>query len=255
MAMHRFYCPELRPGALELEGPEAEHARRSLRLRIGEEAELFDGRGRVARGKVTELDGRVVRLATLEVSQAEPPALRIDLAAALPKGDRGEMVVEKATELGVDRFIPLLTRRSVVDPRPGKLERYERIAVEAAKQSGRLWLPQISPPCELAKVMGDPEYGLKLLADAPAKAAGEAGQAEQAARSPIGAQWVMGAQAAGRMPATGRVLVMIGPEGGWEDGERAAAAQAGCLFWRFGPHTLRVETAALAAMAILRCQE
>ena len=199
-----------------------------MRISPGDAVELFDGKGIVVAGKVVEA-GRTVAIEITARQEVPPLTPRIELAVALPKGDRAAVLIEKASELGADRVIPLITDRSVVDPREGKLERLRRIAVESAKQCGRAWLMEVAEPIPLERALRDPDYDLKLIADTVDAAGNSLPQ-----------------------PIPRSVLVLIGPEGGWTDAERTAAADAGFQFWRLGPHVLRIETAALAAVAILR---
>lgn len=232
MARHRFYLPNLQDAVVFLDKEESHHARRVMRIEVGQEVELFDGMGASASAKVltTKPD---LSLEIVERRFATAPLPHITLAVALPKGDRASVLVEKATELGCDALVPLRTERSVVDPREGKLDRLHRIAVEACKQCGRPWLMRIEPPTDLSCLLKTLERdgSRKLIADTP----------------PQGR--TAGPHAA---DGNGRVIVLIGPEGGWTDPERAAVASAGFTAWSFNAHVLRIETAALAALAILR---
>ena len=233
MANRRVYCPSLRDGTFELDAEQANHARRVLRLDMGDTLEVFDGAGQVGTARVVEA-GKRMTIQIIERHEAPRPRPWIDLAVAIPKGGRADVMVEKASELGADRLIPLLTDRSVVEPRGGKLERFERLALESAKQCGRNWVMQVDEPAPLDDLIAQADHDLKLIADV-------------AADGPRAVQNVH-SEAKGAK----RVIVLIGPEGGWTDRERNAAFSAGFLEWRLAPNVLRIETAATAALAILR---
>ena len=229
MATPRFYCSNIGQHAAEIDGEQADHARRVLRLTAGSGVELFDGHGTVADG-VVEAVGRVMRVAITERRTVAATSPRIDLAVAIPKGDRAAMLVEKAAELGADRLIPLITERSVVTPGRGKIQRFERIAIEAAKQCHRAWVMRIAEPTDFNHLLKRCEATHRLICDI-------VGDTQSAGLS---------------TDAASNVMVLIGPEGDWTDSERQAAVDAGFVRWRLAPHILRVETAALAALAILR---
>jgi 16S rRNA (uracil1498-N3)-methyltransferase len=130
----RFYCPEPPiDGRMTLEGDEARHLIRVRRVGLGEGVEVFDGRGSVYRAEVSGLGRDRVDLTIRGVGPSgRPTACRLTLATAVPKGDRFDWLVEKATELGVARLVPLVTERSVVAPRSAKLDRLRRVIVEAS---------------------------------------------------------------------------------------------------------------------------
>jgi len=259
MSLRRFYCPDLSADQVELDAEQAGHARKSLRLAEGREVELFDGAGTVAVGRITELTRRMV-VAIGERRRIAPPTPTLDLATAIPKGDRAATLVEAAAQLGVDRLIPLLTDRGVVEPGRKKQDRFDRIAIEAAKQCGRSRLMTIAPPTRLDALLRQTDHDLKLITDTPPAASDDGGVAASAAMTnsadaPAPMQPLQTPDALrSTLSQADRVLVLIGPEGGWTDAERAAATDAGCRVWSFNANVLRVETAALAAAAILRFQ-
>jgi 16S rRNA (uracil1498-N3)-methyltransferase len=227
----RYYVSALRRGVVELDEDESRHARKVMRAAVGDEVELFDGAGSEGTGHITALAGRV-QVQVTGLRATERPRPHIEIATALPKGDRAAMLVEKISELGADRLVVLHTQRSVVEPGEGKMERLRRIALESGKQSGRTWLMEVEGPVELESFVHQAREGVKLIADT-------AVQADLPRRE---VSWT----------GSDRIVVLIGPEGGWTDHERLAAAEAGFTGWRLGPHVLRVETAAIAAVAILR---
>ena len=238
MTVHRFYCPQLDQPVVELTGDEAAHGRRVLRLGVGDAVGLFDGTGTVAEGRITDVSG-ALRIEVAQRRTIDRPPCRIDLAVAIPKGARADTLVEKAVELGADRLLPLVTDRSVVEPGAGKLQRFNRIALEATKQCGRAWLMAVETPVRFDELNQSAGYDVKLIAVAPPRPDESAGDRQAETADIAGAR-------------SQRVLVLIGPEGGWTDQEIAAAQQAGCRPWRLGPHVMRTETAAVAALAILR---
>ena len=198
------------------------HLERVLRLRVGEEVTVSDGRGALractfAGGPdgALEVAGDVVR------TPAPTPSLAVGFA--LVKGEKPEWIVQKLTECGVDRIVPFVAERSVVRWDEAKaarnLERLRRVAHEASMQSRRVWLPSVEPVRPFSAVVGG-----SWLADGGAAAGPtlDGGAAE--------------------------VTVLVGPEGGWSEAERAAADGR---FVRFGPTVLRAETAAVAAGVLL----
>jgi 16S rRNA (uracil1498-N3)-methyltransferase len=227
----RFYCPEgWHHGRATLVGDEARHLARVSRIGVGEAVELFDGRGLIATAEVSLVDRDRVELV---ISHSGPGGRGLDfplvLAAAVPKGDRFDWLVEKATEIGVARLVPIIAARSVVDPSAAKLDRLRRRVVEACKQSGRSRLMEIDEPMRwgawLESDHVDPTA--RLIADPGGR--------------PI----------AGALDRAAGVAIAIGPEGGFTTEEVDAAVRAGYRPVSLGPTILRVETAALAACAMV----
>jgi 16S rRNA (uracil1498-N3)-methyltransferase len=214
-----------------LGGPEGHHAATVRRLRPGEAVRLGDGAGGIADCTVTAAGPDGLRLAVTAVTRLDPPRLRFVLVQALAKGDRGELAVELATELGVDEIVPWAAARSVTrweGPRGEKaLARWRSTAREAAKQSRRAWVPVVTEPVttrRLAARMGS-AYVLHESADEPL--------------------------AAVPLPDEGEVVLVVGPEGGIDDGELAALGEAGARCVRLGEPVLRTSTAGAAALAVL----
>jgi 16S rRNA (uracil1498-N3)-methyltransferase len=211
-----------------LAGDEARHLSRVLRGQPGDEVVVFADTG-------VEWPARIVRVARDEVElmlgapRPEPPRAgpRITLAVALPKGERQKWLVEKLTELGVDRLVPLVTTRGVAEATAAARGRLERGVIEACKQCGRNRLMEIGPPQTIAALLA--AAGRTVLADPYAP--------------PLDAA---------TLAADGREIVgLVGPEGGFTSDEIAAATQAGAIRVGLGPHVLRVETAAIALAARL----
>jgi len=232
----RFFCLKLpEPGVSDapctLSKPESAHARKVLRLSAGDPVELFDGQGSLAQAILTRYDAGQALCQIGSVRQHTPLSPSFTLASAIPKGTHADQMVGQLTQLGVDRLIPLRTERSVVDPRPAKLDRFAKASVEAAKQCRRLTLMRIDPIQTPGDVWQDEAFDLKLIASPDAGAMPDLSVL---------------------LKQVSDVLVMVGPEGGFTPGELAGAKDAGCLAWNLGPNTLRIETAAAACAAIIR---
>ena len=217
-----------------------------LRVRPGEEVSLFDGSGAVACARL--LQGRrseaALQVLSVEMVDVEAPR-KLTIACALPRATRMDFLIEKCCELGVHRFVPMVTRRSVVDPmerQENHLVRWRRIALEASKQCGRTRLMEITAvlPFESALPTGEPEAGGLSRA--------ERGALLIASPAPSGSG--LAEFAAGLQPGQS-VTAFIGPEGGFTPEELDSAAQAGCAAVSMGPRILRVETAAVALAACL----
>ena len=226
----RFYLPQSwESPTLRLTGSEARHLSRVLRLGVGDEVMLFDGQGNQARARIENLDANDVSLSVLErMPPADSPSMSLTIATAVPKGDRFDWLVEKATELGVARVIPLTTTRSVVHPGGSKLERLRRRIVEASKQCGRSRLMELTEPMSWQACVAREFTGAAVLVADPS------GEPVDRARPdrPAG------------------VLVAIGPEGGFTSEELEAAQGHGARLVSLGPTLLRIETAAVAVAAL-----
>lgn len=214
---------------INLPPEQAKHATRVLRLATGDRVQLLDGAGRCAVGKLV-VDDQTTRCVIESLQTLDRPSPLIELATAIPKGPRGDTMVNDLAQLGVDTLIPLTTQHSIVDPGPNKIERYRKAAIAASKQSLRAWLMQVDEKSAFDQVLAC-DAGLKLIADPQGKPVTSLGT---------------------DLASADTVRVLIGPEGGWHEGELAAAEQAGFIRWCYSPNVLRVETAAAAAVAILR---
>lgn len=221
MRLPRVHCP-LGEGEIVVEGEEAHHLARVLRIRVGERFVAFDGTGVEAEAEVLSV-GPQVHARVLGTRRPDVEAPRdVTLYLALVKGERFDWAVEKATELGVARIVPLETERTEVrDPGEARRKRWQRLAASAAAQSGRVRVPEVAAPEKLPLA----------LADAPRPA-------------------VLLAPGGGAFPAHPSAL-FIGPEGGFTEAEVEAARASGVQPVGLGPRILRVETAALAALSLV----
>jgi 16S rRNA (uracil1498-N3)-methyltransferase len=217
-------------GPFVLNGPEAHHVSNVLRLTVRDAVELFDGQGRAAEGVITAIARRSVELQITAVRETPPILPRITLAAAVPKGERFDWLVEKTAELGVAQLVPLRTARGTVDPRDSKLDRLRQVVIAACKQSRNNWAMEIAAPIAWDEWLSTKSKDIPLLiADAGGGAL----------ESRIG-------------PETLEVLIAIGPEGGWTAEELAAGQTQGGQLVSLGPTILRIETAAIVAAALVR---
>lgn len=229
--VHRVLVPRLEGGSVALRGPEAHHLRDVLRVKPGAVVEAFDGAGRVAPGQVAAVDRDGVTLALEEPrASAVEAGLAVTVAVALLKGDKLSDVVRQGTELGARRFQLLVTRHADASSlSPARLQRLRRVAEEAARQSGRAIVPDVTEPLPLAELTWE----------------GGAIVAEPEADGTLAALLAEGAWRAG--PLT----TVTGPEGGFAPDEVEALVARGARAVRFGPRVLRAETAPVALAAAL----
>ena len=226
-----FLVDELAERVL-LDGPEGRHAAAVKRIRVGEVVQLGDGQGAVARAEAVAVGKDTVELAVLSREVVPAPDLRITLAQALVKGDRGELAVETATEAGVDAIVPWRAARCVArweaGPRGDKaLSRWRSTVREAAKQARRAWVPPVAEPADTARLARHPGPVLVLHESA-----------EEVLR-------------AEHLPAEGDVLLVVGPEGGITEDELSVLVEAGARVVRLGPEVLRASTAAAVALGAI----
>ncbi|HST52589.1 MAG TPA: 16S rRNA (uracil(1498)-N(3))-methyltransferase [Pyrinomonadaceae bacterium] len=245
MTRRRFYAP---PSAFADDGArivlspeESRHLRDVLRLRAGDEAHVFDGEGREFACIVVETRGRVAALEVVGHVEPQGPEspLELTLAVALLKGEKFDLVVQKATELGVARIAPIAAARADVRPHDGReaahrFERRQRLALEAAKQSGRARVPAVAAPSAFdAFVEDEARGGLRVLFSE---------------RGGVGLDSL--SDEVGSSPKA--VVALVGPEGGWDDDEINLAREHGWKIVTLGGRTLRAETAAIAACVLLQ---
>jgi 16S rRNA (uracil1498-N3)-methyltransferase len=225
--------PERIEGATaRLDAPGRHYLHDVLRLEVGAAVEVFDGRGGLYDASVEPGFERLALGARREAPAGGAP---IHLALALAKGEKVELVVQKATELGVARIVPWEAARSIVrlegERAEERAKRWRRIAEEAARQCGRADVPEVRAPATL----------LELVAELPPGFLPVAFHGEGS--SPIA-----------RLPAAAGVLAVVGPEGGLTAAELGTLTRAGAALASLGPRTLRAETAAIAAVALLQAR-
>ena len=223
-----------------IEGEAHRHLSRVLRARPGDKLTLFDGRGGEADAEVLAIERDQTTLSLGERRQAAAPAgPRIVLLQSLARGEKMDFIVQKTTELGVHEIVPIAAGRSVARLPAGEAAprraRWEKIAQEAARQCGRADVPAIAAPRSLAEAVASTADSLDHL-----RLALWEGSRAQPLRAAL----------ADRSPAM--VSLLVGPEGGFADDEIAAAAQSGFQIVGLGPRILRVETAAVVAVALVQ---
>jgi 16S rRNA (uracil1498-N3)-methyltransferase len=234
----RFYAPAIDGEFAELPSDEAHHLTRVLRLGEGDEIAVFDGRGGEWRARVERAGRRGARVRLLDrIAPAAEPRVRLTLAQAILKGDRMDAVVRDATMLGVNAVQPLLTRRTVVRAHAARAEsareRWRRVAIASAKQCRRAVVPEIRPAADFEAWITSVDSGILLVEP-------DAGSARAAPRH------------GDPRESVSHAVLIVGPEGGWDEGEIQAGRRAGCRSLTLGALTLRAETAPLVAIAVLR---
>jgi 16S rRNA (uracil1498-N3)-methyltransferase len=233
MSSRRLFVPpeRLGDGRVTLAGDDHRHLARVLRAQPGTAVTLFDGAG-------GEIDARVLRVGRDETElelgarrdATAAPGAPVTLLTAVPRGGRMDILIQKTSELGVARIVPLTTARSVVRPEPGRSARWEKIAREAARQCGRADVPAVAAPASLSAALAAPELPPRRLVLWEQ----ERGRALRAA-----------------LGAPAPTAVLVGPEGGFTQDEIVEAEAAGFVPVALGPRILRVETAAIVAVALV----
>jgi len=231
----RFFVDEVRNGHAEIEGDQAGHLTRVLRVEPGQRYEISDNRQVYLAEIETARKERVV-FRTLEKLAPEPPCVNITLYAALIMFDHFELMIEKATELGVAEIVPVecaLSERGLERGARARLERWHKIARESSQQARRAFLPIVHEASPLAQALARAEGYRYALDEAPG-----------------------GVPLSAALPETratvDQVSLLVGPEGGWTDEERAAFLGASWTRVSMGPLILRAETAAIASLAVVR---
>lgn len=243
MMIPRFFCPPaphavLSPGArVDLPEAAAHHALKVLRMKAGDALILFDGQGGEWQAEIVGAGRTAQAILRAHAERECESPLSVTLVQALPAGDKMDWVIEKSVELGVAAIQPLATKRSVIRLSAERMEKrlahWNQVARAACEQCGRNRVPAVAPVLDL------PQY----LAAAPRHNALRMMLAPGAAMAPD------------ELPAPQQpVILMIGPEGGWDASEVQAAHAAGFQTLRLGPRVLRTETAGLAALAVLQAR-
>ncbi len=231
MARRLFFISTVDDGIAELRGDEAKHLSRVLRVEPGQIYELSDNHQKYL-GKITTVDKDIVRFEIIETLPPERDTPAIHLYVAIIKFEHFEWGIEKATELGVNRIVPVQASRTEhgLDKAVAKrMDRWRRILVESSQQSRRSFLPELGEPMRFRDVVAQ-AAGVRLILDENRE----------------------GQKLAELGKKGDPISLLIGPEGGWTDEERVLASSAGWKAASLGPRILRAETAWLAALAILR---
>jgi len=242
--MHRFYLPPkaCRADPLLLCGPEAHHALHVLRLRPGQEVLVLDGAGLECRCQLLETGKAALKLRVLEKQVIPPLPYQVTLLQALPKGKLMESIIQKATELGAHRIVPLLAERVVahLDPKAvaHKANKWQTIAIEAIKQCGSAWLPRVEAPLAPGEFLARREqFDLALV-----------GSLQPGAKHP---RLFFEAFKAAHDHKPSSAAVWIGPEGDFSESELQAIQSAGALPITLGRLVLRTETAAVYCLSVV----
>ncbi|MEO6654765.1 MAG: 16S rRNA (uracil(1498)-N(3))-methyltransferase [Pyrinomonadaceae bacterium] len=231
--MRRFYSPpeNFVDGSVWLDIDETRHLRHVLRLKRGDEVSVFDGVGKEFRCEITEITKSVswliVAKETVTTSPESP--CEITIAPAVLNGDRYDLIIQKAVELGVATLVPLSTIRCDVKPKDAekRLERWRRIALEATKQCGRAKLMRIAEPVALDKFIETKKGSVVLFSERAGNDFSTITKGE-------------------------KITALFGPKGGWDDSELDAARLNGVNIVTLGGRILRADTAAIAITAIIQ---
>jgi len=237
--MHRFYIPPetWNIDSLTLDEAETHHAVDVLRMSPGDKAVVFNGRGAEATVEIAAITRKTVTLRKLLQGKSAPIGCEITLAQAVPKGKNMDLIVQKAVELGAAAIRPLLSERTVIqveeDDAARKQQKWQAVAIEAAKQCGQNWLPKVHPPVSPKEFFSKPvRHDLMLIASL---------QPDAMHLKKLLAEY--------EKPKS--VLVLIGPEGDFTPAEIGLAKSHGCRPITLGPIVLRTETAALYCLSVL----
>jgi 16S rRNA (uracil1498-N3)-methyltransferase len=234
MARRLFFVDAVRRGHAQLRGDEARHLIRVLRVERGQQYEISDNQSRYL-AEVETAHKDEVSFRVLEELAGEPERAAVQLLVSLVKFDRFEWILEKGTELGVSRFVPVEAERSekgLAQAAVKRIERWRRILLESSQQSRRARMPELEQPVrfrDAVRFTADHRYLLDERQEAPR---------------------ILNALPAVRQ-STDTVAILLGPEGGWSDREHEEALSTGWTPVSLGPHIMRSETAALAAAAII----
>jgi 16S rRNA (uracil1498-N3)-methyltransferase len=217
-------------------GEDVRHIALVLRMKAGDELLLCDGQGTGYRAKIVELSRAEIRTEVVSQAKQEITEPRITLCQGLPKSDKMDLIVQKATELGAAAVVPLVTERTIVKVRDGekRITRWQKIAREAAMQSNRPDIPLIHTIISLQNFLQTPNSEPQTLLLLP---------------------WEEGIEplkeALRRNVAVKKIFVLIGPEGGFSSSEASSARERGFNLVSLGPNILRTETAAIAALSMI----
>lgn len=232
--MHYFFVQDIRDGQAHFSAEQSHQISRVLRLALGERLVVLDNAGWQYAAELTEVGRRATAVLHHKSPAANEPALHLTLYQALLKRDNFEWALQKGTEIGVSRFVPLLTARTIAQP-PHKPERWERILTEAAEQCRRGRIPDLAAPLRLADAWD--EVARADIALLPYEGAGDL---------------TLKAALAGKQPRS--VALFIGPEGGWTEEEVENGRSRGIIPVTLGSRILRAETAAIISAALIMAE-
>jgi 16S rRNA (uracil1498-N3)-methyltransferase len=242
--MHRFYLApaDWNPDALILRGAEAHHAGHVLRLQPGDKVVVFDGRGRELTAEISSAESSEIHLRKLHEAQIPPLRCRITLGQAIPKGKNMDLIVQKAVEIGAAEIAPILSDRTVVrldqESAASKQAKWQTIAIEAAKQCGQNWLPQVHVPQTMPQFFQHSHrFDLQLIGSLQSDA--------------VHLKKILAEYSAEHGDRPKNVLMLVGPEGDFTPAELSLARSHGCRPITLGPIVLRVETASIYCLSIL----
>jgi 16S rRNA (uracil1498-N3)-methyltransferase len=244
LSIHRFHVPpaEVRGNEFALPAAEAHHAIKVLRCRVGDPVQVLDGCGRTMSCEIIDVSRREVRVRTREVRSVGEPSVRVILFQAITKGKSFDLILEKATEIGVSEIVPVICERAVAVPDGkqalAKAEKWRHTAIAALKQSGRAWLPVTHPVTPFFSAVSRSEKcDWKMVA------------ALDPTARPL-KDWLRGV--GGLLSAGSTIAVWIGPEGDFTESEYHVMRSRGFSFATLGDAVLRAETAAICALACIR---
>lgn len=242
MATHRFYIPatDWDPENLQLSAEEAHHCIDVMRCSAGERIVVFNGEGTEIEAEILETGKKSVVLKPFLTSQTDPPPARITLGQAIPKGKNMDLIIQKATELGASRIIPLLSERTVVQLESADLEKkrekWQRVAIEACKQCGQNWLPKIETPLTVEQFVRKTTIAFRLVA-----------AISPSARN---LKEILDSWDDENDSRPTEATLMVGPEGDFTPAEVSTAIGNGFAPLSLGPIILRSETAAIYALSV-----
>ena len=236
--MHRFYITpeEIKRDTIILKSPEAKHAFLVLRLRRNEEVVVFDGKGKEYIGRIKSLSVKQGTVLITKTLQHKPEEVKITLAAAIPKQSKFDAIIDKATQLGVDTIIPLITERTIIkidsDKARLKIKRWQKIAQEAAKQCGCVFVPKVAPVIDFqSQLKKAAYYSLALI--------------------PSLHEETVSIKKILQNNKFYDIIVFIGPEGDFTVEEIEAAKKSGCIGISLGKNVLRCEIAVTMVLSVL----
>ncbi len=230
--MYTFYVPSIRidENIATITGSEQHHLRNVLRLEPGDTIRIIDGKGSVCIGKILEINAESTDTKILNYEFYENNTPSLTLFQALPKNDKMEMILQKTTELGVTRIVPMSAERSLQNPSENRCERWHRIVLSATKQCKRAWLPELHEVQEFDESLNTiQKYALSLIFWENEK--------QQHIKTVLREKTKLES-----------IAFLVGPEGSFTDKEVNAAIEKGCIPVTIGSNTLRTETAAIAGI-------